>query len=106
MLDSAGKRVAEQGTNHMYDSTNHMYDSCPFKKKIKFIQCHTFVTPETLGILCERLAQGRSPAMRRPGTNPRPADRKSSTLTTTPSSHFNNVNFWRTINKLKYYYVA
>ena len=32
--------------------------------------------------VCEWLLQGRCPAMRRPGQNSRPVDRKSSALTT------------------------
>ena len=36
---------------------------------------------------CEQLAQGRCPTMQRPGSNPRPFDHESDTLTTTPQSH-------------------
>ena len=40
------------------------------------------VTSEALGT-CERLVQGRYSTMRRPGSNPRPVDCKSSALTAT-----------------------
>ena len=38
-------------------------------KLLKFLQCHTVITSEALG-MCERVAQGRYLAMRWPGVKP------------------------------------
>ena len=40
-----------------------------FIKLLKFLERHTVITSQALG-MCERLAQGRNSAMRRPGVEP------------------------------------